>query len=121
MSTWGYVVETAGSAAEAIAHLEASSRPFDAVLSDVGLPDRDGYALLQEIVVRHPNLRVVLMTGYAEQRVISRCRQQGIPVLYKPFSMRALSRALSSERREEIGMSSLAVGEVCQTGEKRKE
>src|ERR1700728_3809677 len=39
-------------------------RPFDLVLLDVSLPDRNGIDMLREIRQRDPNLAIILITAY---------------------------------------------------------
>jgi len=69
---------------EAIARLEGVS--VDLVLSDVVMPDLDGYQLFQEIQRRHPTLPVVLMTAFHfdKDHVIKRSKLAGLEdVVYK--------------------------------------
>jgi PAS domain S-box-containing protein len=80
---------------EAIARLENVS--VDLVLSDVVMPDLDGYQLFQEIRRRHAALPVVLMTAFHfdKDHVIKRSRLAGLEdVVYKkpidPPRLRAL-------------------------------
>ena len=39
-------------------------QPFDLMLLDVSLPDRNGLDMLREIRLRDPNLSVILITAY---------------------------------------------------------
>ena len=57
----GYEVETAGTAAAALQLIE--SKPFDLLVSDIGLPDATGHDLMRRIRQRH-DLRGIAMTGY---------------------------------------------------------
>ena len=60
--------------------------PFDLVLSDVVMPDMDGYDLFQETRRRHPKIPVALMTAfyYDREHVIKRSRVEGLEgVLFK--------------------------------------
>ncbi len=69
---------------EAIARLESSV--VDLVLSDVVMPDLDGYQLFQEVSRRYPGLPVVLMTAFHfdKDHIIKRSRQAGLEdVIYK--------------------------------------
>jgi len=69
---------------EAIGRLENVS--VDLVVSDVVMPDLDGYQLFQEIKRRHPGLPVVLMTAFHfdKDHVIKRSRLAGLEdVVYK--------------------------------------
>lgn len=63
----GATVETARSAPEAKAALQA--RPFDILVADLGLPDEDGYSLIQTIRQKFPSpareIRAVALTAYA--------------------------------------------------------
>lgn len=61
------IVQTAGSAQEALRHLDA--QPFDVLISDVGMPDMDGLALMRR-VRQHPNeacrsIPSLALTAYA--------------------------------------------------------
>ncbi|HET9400725.1 MAG TPA: sigma-54 dependent transcriptional regulator, partial [Candidatus Acidoferrales bacterium] len=58
----GYGVSSAGTAGEGLSKLE--EQPFDLVLLDVSLPDRNGLDVLREVRSRDPELGVVLITAY---------------------------------------------------------
>ncbi len=68
----------ATTAAEALRVL--AERSFDLVLSDVVMPDMDGYDLYMELKERRPELPVILMTGYLYDRdhVIKRSKLAGL-------------------------------------------
>jgi PAS domain S-box-containing protein len=80
---------------EGLAKLDTEA--VDLVLSDVVMPDLDGYELFQEIRVRHPGLPVVLMTAFHfdKDHIIKRSKLAGLDdVVYKkpidPQKLRAL-------------------------------
>jgi DNA-binding NtrC family response regulator len=58
----GYSVTTVGTGEEALARVD--EQPFDLLLLDVSLPDRNGLELLREIHQRDANLPVVMITAY---------------------------------------------------------
>src|SRR5580700_856891 len=62
LNTEGYSTSSAESGEAGLTMLEQT--PFDLVLLDVSLPDRNGLDLLLEIRRRDPNLSVVLITAY---------------------------------------------------------
>jgi CheY-like chemotaxis protein len=77
-------VETAGDGVEALRRIEA--RPFDLVLTDVVMPNMDGYELYQAIRRDHPQLPVLMMTAfhYDRDHVIKRSRLEGLEgVIFK--------------------------------------
>lgn len=82
-------------AADADAALDALEEGrFDAVLSDLVMPgSRDGLALAREIRRRHPDLPVILMTGYSEAAPAA--LREGFPVLEKPVAPELLLDALA--------------------------
>lgn len=92
----GHQVEEAGSVREALHLLERMGEDLDVVLSDVGLPDGDGYRLVKEICSRFPHVKPVIMTGYADAEVVEACRAENIPVLYKPFSVHEIQKIFST-------------------------
>src|SRR5258706_6388908 len=62
LTSEGYGVTSAGTGESGLARLE--ERPFDLLLLDVSLPDRNGLDLLKEVRRRDPGLSVVLITAY---------------------------------------------------------
>ena len=82
----GCEVALATSARDALALL-AGPRRFHLVLSDVVMPDMDGYDLYMELKEQRPDLPVILMTGYLYDRdhVIKRSKLAGLDskVLFK--------------------------------------
>jgi DNA-binding NtrC family response regulator len=45
----------------------------------------NGYQLVDAGLALRPNLKVLLMTGYAQDPIPKRISEAGIQVLYKPF------------------------------------
>src|SRR5690606_22912092 len=62
----GCIVETAGDGAEALARIDQGS--FDVVISDVVMPNMDGYELFTAVRERHPQLPVLMMTAFHYDR-----------------------------------------------------
>jgi len=78
---------------EAIAWLAEHSQDCDLLLTDVVMPgERDGLQLAQLVRMHHPHVRILLMTGYAQQ--IEEIAAQGLDVLAKPFEPGELAQAL---------------------------
>src|SRR5205807_6328324 len=62
LTQWGYQVTTASSAAEGLELLKNGL--FDAIISDIRMPDMSGLDLLREIRKQDETIEVVMMTGY---------------------------------------------------------
>lgn len=82
----------------------ATTQPFDLVVSDVVMPDMDGYDLYMELKDRVPELPVILMTGYLYDRdhVIKRSKLAGLAtgVLYKkPIDLERLKSIIHTHCR----------------------
>ncbi|MCL4220436.1 MAG: response regulator [Phycisphaerales bacterium] len=97
MRSKGAVVETAGSGDEAIAHVESTMRDdaprFDLVISDIQMPDRNGYEVFSAARKASAQTRVILMTGfgYDPHHSIVRASQEGLQaVIFKPFELEVL-------------------------------
>lgn len=93
----GWRVEEASNGAGALARLRRRSLP-DVVLTDVGLPGMDGYALAREIRSdrRLEHLRLVALTGYGGGASAAKAREAGFDVhLVKPVTLEALMDALT--------------------------
>ena len=87
----GYQGEWVANADQALARL-SSSAEFDVVFSDVVMPGLNGVDLAREIRRRHPDLPVVLTSGYSH--VLAEEGPHGFDLLHKPYSAAQLSAAL---------------------------
>jgi CheY-like chemotaxis protein len=88
----------AGNATEALAALATSTPKIDAILSDIGLPGTDGYALL-EAVRDLPGslgaLPIIAVTAYASVADETRARNYGfVAHIAKPYLPSALIAAV---------------------------
>jgi len=77
----------------ALALLASDRLGFDAVLSDIVMPGTlNGFGLAQALRRHHPDLPIVLMTGYTAE--VERARNEGFEVLPKPCGPDTLAGAL---------------------------
>jgi len=99
----GYGVGTAASGEEGLARL--GDRPFDLVLLDLALPDRNGIDLLPEIRGIDPQLSIIMITAYATLEYAVRAMQSGATnLLPKPWENEKLLadvRAAVARRKAE--------------------
>ena len=78
-------VETFGAAGPALQRM--AEVPFDVVLSDIRLPDRDGLEVLKKIKKDYPGTQVILITGYATlDQAVEAVKQGAFYYLAKPFT-----------------------------------
>ena len=89
----GYVVETAATVADALAAIER--RPFAAVVTDVGLPDRAGWEVVRAAKQRSRQTLVVLVSGWGSHFSPEDVRARGVDlVLVKPVDPDELLSAI---------------------------
>jgi CheY-like chemotaxis protein len=100
----GHEVLTAHDGAEALDVLVREKGAFELLLTDIRMPVMDGIALALAAARDHPDLTILLMTGYADQRE----RAHGLDalihdVLTKPFTLATMrsvvNEALSAHAR----------------------
>jgi signal transduction histidine kinase len=80
----------------------AREEPPDVVITDIGMPDQDGYDLLNEIHAdpRLRNVPVIAATGYVGSSEQTRMAEMGFAAtLSKPFELEELLRALAQVRQ----------------------
>ena len=88
----GYNVIEAGNAEEALNLLKDPALEIDVFVSDVVMPGKDGPTWVQEALVERPNVKVVFMSGYAEESINeNQANVPGATFLPKPFSLRELT------------------------------
>jgi DNA-binding NtrC family response regulator len=71
----GYEVQSAATADDGMNRI--GSRPYDLVLLDLALPDRNGIDLLAELHVHDPQLAVIMITAYGTVENAVRAMQAG--------------------------------------------
>ena len=80
----GYVVWEAGDG-EAALRIIKTHPDIELLITDVKMPGMNGYQLADAGLALRPELKVMLMTGYAQDPVPKEIAQAGIQVLHKPF------------------------------------
>jgi DNA-binding NtrC family response regulator len=91
----GHAIELAGDGAAGLARIRASGGGFDLVVSDIRMPEMDGIEMAKAAAAFYPGLRIMLVTGYADQRERAELRSIIVDVMQKPFTL--------AEIRERVG------------------
>ena len=95
LTSRGYTVLEAGNGVEAIELLEKSGKPVDLVVSDVVMPEMDGPTLARELRSRNPDLKIIFVSGYAEDAFQKNLPEHGqYAFLPKPFTLKQLVAAV---------------------------
>lgn len=87
----GYAATPAVNAAEAIRAL--GSGEFDILLTDVVMPERSGVELAHEVEERHPQIGIILMSGYLPDESALKPHWR---MLRKPLDLGLLSQTLAA-------------------------
>ena len=101
----GHEIVTAEDGAEALEILSRDQGAFDLLLTDIQMPVMDGIALALTAARDFPDLTILLMTGFADQRE----RASGLnaivhDVVTKPFSVADIRRRGRRAGVEEDGL-----------------
>jgi CheY-like chemotaxis protein len=97
LSQNGHQVVATVDGAEALDTLQRESGRFDLLLTDIKMPVMDGLALALGAARDYPDLPIVLMTGYADQRE----RASGldsliVDVITKPFTLAEIKFSIAA-------------------------
>ena len=92
----GHDIVTAQDGAEALDILTREDGAFDLLLTDIQMPVMDGIALALSAARDFPNLTVLLMTGFADQRERASNLDAIVhDVITKPFSVADIRTAVA--------------------------
>jgi two-component system cell cycle response regulator CpdR len=93
----GHAVTCTQDGAEALEQLQASAPPFDLLIADVQMPGVDGIVLAERSLDLHPSLRVILISGFADE--IDRARHltsRAAHVVAKPITLEGIRTAVKA-------------------------
>jgi CheY-like chemotaxis protein len=86
LTSAGYRVLEAGHGADAINQWGSHLRGIDLLVTDIVMPVMNGLRLAEELRNRRPNLKVIFMSGHAEEVINQQSGPNPTPeILQKPF------------------------------------
>ncbi|MYZ48059.1 cell cycle histidine kinase CckA [Propylenella binzhouense] len=95
LSARGYQIFEAASGSEAVEIMSGLDQPVDLVISDVVMPGMDGPTLLNELRRRQPDVKMIFVSGYAEEAFAKHLPEgESFQFLPKPFSLKELATAV---------------------------
>ena len=95
LSEDGHKLTVTADGAAALVALGRHGGAFDLLLTDVKMPKVDGIALALEAGRLHPEIAIMLMTGYADQRERAHCLDALVhDVITKPFTVDQIKGAV---------------------------
>jgi len=90
----GYNVLEAENGEEALDVINGHDAPIDLIISDVVMPGMDGHTLARLVRQEITDIKIILMSGYAEDVLPGQIDQETIHFLPKPFSLKDLARTV---------------------------
>jgi len=68
----------------------------DLLLLDLTMPKKDGLAVIREIISKHPEAKIILITASDDQEYIQHCLDSGaLSSISKPFSFKNVLKVVS--------------------------
>ena len=93
----GHSVDIAADGAQGLDRIRAAQGGYDLVVSDIRMPEMDGIEMAQAAAAAFPSLRILLMTGYADQRERAHGLDQIVrDVVSKPFTLADIRRIVTA-------------------------
>ena len=95
LSRLGFTVIEAVNGKEALDLYDKNANAITLVVTDIGMPVMDGYALIQELKHRNPKLPIIISSGFGDAGVVSRIdRDMVAGIINKPFNPNQLREVL---------------------------
>jgi len=100
----GYIVRSAVRSEIALRDMELNGRSVDLLITDIVMPDMNGVDLARQIRSKHPDMRVLFMTGWSTEVSAVEAFGNRSDFIRKPFEVQELDerirRLLSVESRQ---------------------
>ena len=98
----GWAIAVAENGEKALEILK--TRRVDLILSDIKMPEMDGLSLAAHVRQTHPEIPVVLMTGFPSvDTAVAALRQKAVDYIIKPFNIHQLFKMLEEKLAERAG------------------
>lgn len=96
----GYDVDVAANGVEGLSMTE--NNRYDVILTDLKMPDMDGMEFLVKVKERHPDTKVIMITGYSTvEHAVKAMRIGAYNYIEKPFTPDALIEAVKEAMAQE--------------------
>ncbi|HSP45595.1 MAG TPA: response regulator [Chthoniobacterales bacterium] len=93
LTSWGHNVSARGCVADGLRFLDENA--VDVVVSDIGLPDRNGFDFIAEARQRTPQMTAIAVSAYFTAEDQERGHDAGFDMYFaKPVDLTALQRVL---------------------------
>ncbi len=94
LESWGHEVFPSESATRGLAFL--ADQGVDVILSDIGLPDKNGYDFIAQVREKDSVVKAIAMSAYFTPGDQRRCREAGFDMYYpKPLDLLSLQMVLA--------------------------
>lgn len=91
----GFATEEADTGADALSRLHRIHPSIDAVILDLGLPDRNGWDLAREIRDAASTMPILIATGHESTRADGLATDERVLAIQKPYARQAMLEALA--------------------------
>ena len=91
----GYTVENPRVGEEGLQHF-ADGKRYDLIVSDVVMPNMDGPAMAKKLRADYGDVRILFMSGYAEEQLRQSINLDNVHFLPKPFSVQQIAEAVKN-------------------------
>lgn len=96
LESLGYQVMGAGSCIEALALFQRES-PFSLLITDLTMPDLDGFELMRRVSTLYPETRFLVITGNPSPEAVERARGAGaLQTFEKPLDFGAIGSTVEN-------------------------
>lgn len=97
----GYTSLSAATAKEARDCFKTRGEQISLVLSDIVMPGEDGPDMIKEILVLNPEIKVIFMSGYAEDEIVHdsvyKIQDTAAAFVKKPFTLDELKSMIDAQ------------------------
>lgn len=95
LRTSGHTVRAADNGKEALAIARRHISDIDVLITDVVMPGMTGGELAQQMKLLKPELKILFVSGYADDEAFKRGAVDGAPLLHKPFTLHGVRAAVA--------------------------